>query len=92
MPSRRVGSSGFRRVRGNDTFTVEIRTGGYRVPLGSWPSAHLTDRAYDVAAWRLCRPLCDMNFDDVSCCEEVEMVAGEPQLVTREQRHRNRQV
>ena len=48
-------------------------------------------RAYDAAAWRLRRPVRDMNFDDVANLEEAEFVAGAPRPVTDEDRRRHRQ-
>jgi hypothetical protein len=57
MPQRRRGVSDFRGVRPcpNVTFYAKLRTGGYRLTLGTYPTAEL-------AAWRFLRPRRDMNF------------------------------
>jgi hypothetical protein len=88
MPPRRCSSSVYRdvRVRPNDTFYAEIRSGDERIGLGTFETAHEAARAYDAVAWRLGRSRRSMNFDDVMMCQQAEMLAPPPPAVTREQR------
>jgi hypothetical protein len=90
MPPRRRSSSGYRGVCAclNDTFYAEIRSGDERIGLGTFETAHEAARVYDAVAWRLGRSRRSMNFNDVSTCQQAEMLAPPPPAVTREQRQR----
>jgi hypothetical protein len=61
---------------------VELRAGGYRLTLGTYPTVELAARAYDTAAWRFRRPRRDMNFLDVESLKEAEFLASPPPLLT----------
>jgi hypothetical protein len=53
MPPCRRRSYGFRgvRARPNGTYYAKLRTGGFRLTLGTYDAPELAVRAYDVAAW-----------------------------------------
>jgi hypothetical protein len=86
MPLCRRGASGFRgtRLHQNGTFYAELRAGGYRLTLGTYPTTEL-------AAWRFRRPRRDMNFPDVESLEEAKFLAPLPPLLTDAERARHRQ-
>ena len=65
MPPRRseTGYRGVRR-RPNKTFSTEIRSDDTRVPPRTFQSAYAAGRAYETAAWRLCRSRPTLNFQD----------------------------
>jgi hypothetical protein len=67
MPLRR-SSFGYRdlRVRPSVNFYVEIRAAGYCLTLVTFKTAYEVTHAYDSATWRLGRPCCDLNFNDVN--------------------------
>jgi hypothetical protein len=83
-PSHRVGSPGFCSIHDRENGTFTPRSMREATACRSGAGRACTVRAYNDAAWRLCRLLRDINFDDVSCREEVEMFASEPRLLIRE--------
>ncbi|XP_020172108.1 ethylene-responsive transcription factor ERF109-like [Aegilops tauschii subsp. strangulata] len=97
MPSRHLGSSGYRgvRERPSGAFYAEIRSGDVRLGLDTFETAHEAARTYDAAAWRLQRPRQQMNFQDVWTCEQAQALAPPPRLITdadrQEHRRRRRQ-
>ncbi|XBI49588.1 hypothetical protein VPH35_113133 [Triticum aestivum] len=88
MPPRRRGASGYRgvRLRPNDGYYSEIRSGDLRLGLGTYGTAHEAARAYDAAAWRLGRPRGQMNFQDVYTFQQALDVAPPPRLNTAQDR------
>jgi hypothetical protein len=88
-PPRSIGFCGVR-PRPNGTFYTELRTGGYRLTLGTYPTTELAARIYDAAAWHFRRPRRDMNFPDVESLEKVEFLAPPPPLLTDIDRARHR--
>jgi hypothetical protein len=93
MPLRRYGASGVRgvRLRLNGTFYAELRVGGFRLTLDTYPTAELAAHAYDAAAWRYRRSRRDMNFPDVESLEEAEFLTSPLSLLTDADRVRHRQ-
>jgi hypothetical protein len=93
MPQRCRGASSFRgvRPRPNVTFYAELRDGGYRLTLGTYPTAELAVREYDTAAWCFRRPRHDMTFPDVESLKEAEFLAPPPPLLTDANRARHGQ-
>jgi hypothetical protein len=74
-------------------FYAELHAGGYRLTLGTYPTAELAARVNDTAAWRFRRPRRDMNFPGVEFLEEAEFLAPPPPLLTDADcaRHRREQ-
>jgi hypothetical protein len=68
---------------------VELRVGGYRLTLGTYPTAELATRVYNAAAWRFHRPRRDMSFPDIESLEEAESLVLPP-LLTDADRARHR--
>jgi hypothetical protein len=93
MPPRRCGASGVCdvRLRPNGTFYAELRAGGFRLTLDTYPTAELAARAYDASAWRFRRPRRDMNFPDVESLEKAEFLTPPPPFLTDADRARHRQ-
>jgi hypothetical protein len=63
-------------------FYAELRSSGYRLTLGTYPTVKLATRAYDPAAWRFRCPRRDMNFPDVESLKEAEFLTSPPPLLT----------
>ncbi|XBI33547.1 hypothetical protein VPH35_056855 [Triticum aestivum] len=88
MPPHRRGASGYRgvRVRPNDGYYFEIRSGDLRLGLGTYGSEHEAARAYNAAAWRLGRPRGQMNFQNVYTLQQALDIAPPPRLNTVQDR------
>ncbi|KAI5004446.1 hypothetical protein ZWY2020_031689 [Hordeum vulgare] len=87
-PPRRRSASGYRgvRQRPNGGFYSEISSGDLRPSLGTYDTAHEAARAFDAAAWRLCRPRLQMNFPGVHMLQQALDLAPPPRLNSTQDR------
>jgi hypothetical protein len=97
---RSKGISGFVgvRMRPSDPFATDISQDCVRWWLGTFDSANLVARAYDMAAWCFAgsgHPRLDINFADVQSLANAEFLALPMHYVDcevwRNQRHAARQ-
>jgi hypothetical protein len=67
---------GFREVqlRPSGRFCVECQCDGRRYWLGTFESADIAARAYDIMVWHLSRPIHEMNLKEIESLEQAEFV------------------
>ena len=55
-------------------FCVEFQCDGRCYWLGTFESADIAARVYDIVAWHFGRPIHEMNFKEIESLEQVEFV------------------
>ncbi|XP_051202052.1 uncharacterized protein [Lolium perenne] len=71
-----------------ETFYAEIWSGGERIGLDTYETAHEVARAYNAVSWRLGRPRRSMNFSDIWTRQQAKDLTPPPPTVTQEARQR----
>ncbi|CAM0880031.1 unnamed protein product [Alopecurus aequalis] len=80
------------RARPNGRYYAEIRTGQWRIILGTYDTAQEAARAFDAAAWLLGHPRWQINFPNDAQTAEQAAEAPSPVLNTAEEREVNEQL
>lgn len=94
MPPRREPRSktGFHgiRLRQSGRYAVELTCDAERQWIGTFDTAELAARAFDIACWRLGRSKHEMNFPEVESRGVVVFIGPEVNIVSRKEKRETR--
>lgn len=84
--------AGYRGVQLRDSgrFNAELQCDGQRHWLGTFETAEIAARAFDIACWRLARPRHELNFPEIESQAAAEFVSLRVNIVFRKVKRETR--